>query len=279
MQLKLAGADFTYPLLTHDQVLDVMVMLGYQGVDIGLFQDRSHLQPSDILPNLAASARELSAKVAGRGLDFADIFFQSSSFEVMTANHPDAAERARSREFFQQMLEFTVRCNARHMTGLPGLKWGQEPHETSLKRCAEELVWRVEKAKEVGVTFSVEPHLGSVAPTPQDALRLVELAPGLTLTLDYTHFTYQGFPDSDVEPLIPYASHFHARGACRGRLQAPSKENVIDYPRVLRALNNAGYTGYIGIEYVWQDWERNNEVDNISESILLRDEILAVDLM
>lgn len=277
MQLNLAGADFTYPLLAHDQALDVLAMLGYQGVDIGLFQDRSHLQPSHVLPNLATSARELGDKVRARGLDFADIFFQSSSFEVMAANHPDAGERRKSRHFFQQMLEFAARCGARHMTGLPGLRWDGEAPATSIQRCAEELVWRVEKAKEADVTFSVEPHLGSVVPTPQEALQLVEQVPGLTLTLDYTHFTYQGIGDAEIEPLIPYASHFHARGACRGRLQAPRAENVIDYVRVLRELKRAEYTGYIGIEYVWQEWERNNEVDNISESIMLRDLLLAVD--
>ncbi len=35
--------------------------------------------------------------------------------------------------------------------------------------------------------------------------------PGLTLTLDYTHFTRIGLADTEVEPLVQYASHFHAR--------------------------------------------------------------------
>ena len=29
--------------------------------------------------------------------------------------------------------------------------------------------------------------------------------------------------------------------------------------------------GYVGIEYVWIDWEHCNEVDNLSETILWRD--------
>jgi hypothetical protein len=36
-------------------------------------------------------------------------------------------------------------------------------------------------------------------------------------------------------------------------------------------MKNLGYGGYIGIEYVWTDWEHCNEVDNLSEVILLRD--------
>jgi sugar phosphate isomerase/epimerase len=101
----------------------------------------------------------------------------------------------------------------------------------------------------------------------------VKDVPGLTLTLDYTHFTRSGLPDRVVEPLIPYASHFHARGARRGRLQAALPQNTIDYGRVLRLMKRSGYKGYLGVEYVWTDWEHCNEVDNLSETIRLRDQL------
>ena len=82
-----------------------------------------------------------------------------------------------------------------------------------------------------------------------------------------------GVADVEVEPLVPHATHFHARGARRGRLQASFKENVIDYGRVLDVMARAGYAGYVGVEYVWIDWQHCNEVDNLSETILLRDMI------
>ena len=71
--------------------------------------------------------------------------------------------------------------------------------------------------------------------------------------------------------MIAHASHFHARGARPGRLQASFKENVIDYGRVLDVMRQVGYAGYVGVEYVWIDWEHCNEVDNLSETILMRD--------
>ena len=95
--------------------------------------------------------------------------------------------------------------------------------------------------------------------------------PGLTLTLDYCHFTCNGTPDDRIEPLAEFASHFHVRGAANGRLQASFKDNVIDYKRVVDTLDEAGYSGYIGLEYVWIDWEHCNECDNLSETILYRD--------
>ncbi len=36
-------------------------------------------------------------------------------------------------------------------------------------------------------------------------------------------------------------------------------------------MRSEGYRGYIGIEYVWTEWERCNEVDNLSEVIRYRD--------
>ena len=77
--------------------------------------------------------------------------------------------------------------------------------------------------------------------------------------------------DRAVEPLVRYASHFHARGARRGRLQASFKQNVIDYGRILKQMRKTGYKGYIGVEYVWTDWQHCNEVDNLCETILFRD--------
>jgi sugar phosphate isomerase/epimerase len=142
----------------------------------------------------------------------------------------------------------------------------------------DELAWRVEQARDHKMTFSVEAHIGSIVPTPEAAARLVALTPGLTLTLDYTHFTREGVPDARVEPLVPHASHFHARASCKGRLQASFKDNAIDYARVLRKLKAASYRGFVGIEYVWIDWAHCNEVDNLSETILLRDYLRSVPL-
>ena len=275
MKLRLACADFTFPMLAHNDVLKLIAMLGVDGVDIGLFEGRTHIQPSQVIADLAGSARDLSRRVADQGLALADVYYQANggSFYDRAANDPKPAEQARSRDLFLRMLEFTLRCNAKHMSGLPGVDWDGETHDQSLKRAADELSWRAEQARQVGVVYSVEAHVGSVAPTPAAAKALVDLAAGLTLTLDYTHFIRQGFSDADCEVLMPYASHYHARGANAHKLQALFKENSIDYAGVLRAMEHAHYAGYVGIEYVWTEWEHCNEVDNLSETVLLRDHL------
>ena len=271
MTLHLACADFTFPLLTHDQALDLVRMLGFDGIDIGLFEGRSHLWPSREFANLAGSARQLKTKLADRGLALADVFLQTApDFVSLAPNQPDARRRRKARDLLARTLEYAQAAGSRHVSALPGVRFEDESAADSWGRACDELAWRVEQAQRAGLTFSVEAHVGSIAPRPRQALRLVESVPGLTLTLDYTHFTRCGLPDRQIEPLVPHASHFHVRGA-QGPAAGALKDNTIDYDRVLEVLRGCGYRGYLGIEYVWIDWEHCNEVDNLSETILWRD--------
>lgn len=272
MNIRLACADFTFPLLDHNGSLDLIALLKLKGVDIGLFEGRSHLWPSREFRNVGKSARALRRKVENRGLKVADVFLQmDADFVPYAINHPDPRRRRKARDWFQRTLEYAVECGSRHVTVLPGVYFPDEPRRTSWGRSVDELAWRVEQAKEHRIIFATEAHLGSVAPKPNRAEALVEAVPGLTLTLDYTHFTRAGLDDQVVEPLIPHASHFHTRGARRGRLQTSFDKNTIDYGRIIKEMKRTGYRGWIGIEYVWIDWEHCNEVDNLSETIRFRD--------
>ena len=272
MNLKLACADFTFPLLPHERVLDLIAMLGFDGVDIGLFEGRSHLWPSRVFKKPTLTGAQLGRQLRAQGLRCADVFLQMApNFVPYAINHPEPARRKRARDWFLRTLDYAAAAGARHVTALPGVEFDTEPAIDSWRRSCDELAWRVHQAQERQITFSVEAHVGSIVPRPTPALRLVRSVPGLTLTLDYTHFTRAGLPDRQSEPLVAWASHFHARGACRGRLQAAFHANTIDYARVLRAMKKAGYNGYVGVEYVWIDWEHCNEVDNLSETIQMRD--------
>ena len=274
--VQLACADFAFPLLPHDHVFDLIAMLGVKGVDIGVFPDRSHFQHKDFLADPAGSARELSARVRDRGLEFADIFHQSAGdLESLAENHPDADVRQRSRDLFLKTLEFVTLCEGKHMTSLPGIHFESESHADSLKRCSEELAWRLEQANAANVVYSVEPHMWSVAPNPATARELLEMTPGLTITLDYGHYTTQGMSDAEIEPLWPDASHFHARCAAKDKLQTSLAKNTIDWQGVVQAASGAGYEGYFGLEYVIMDVDIVEDVDNLSETILLRDVLRA----
>jgi sugar phosphate isomerase/epimerase len=277
MRPRLACADFTFPLLPHDKVLQLIAMLEFSGVDIGLFENRSHLWPSREFAQPGQSAQRLKDQLDAYGLVAADIFLQMDpDFTPYAINHPEAARRQKARDWFVRTLEYAAQVGAHHVTTLPGVEFDGAVPADAWQRAVDELHWRVEQAQRFGIVFGVEPHVGSIAPHPQLAAELVAQVRGLTLTLDYTHFIRLGMADAEVEPLVALASHFHVRGARPGRLQTGFKDNTIDYARVLDAMRATGYAGWLGIEYIWLDWEGCNECDTISETILFRDHVRAL---
>jgi sugar phosphate isomerase/epimerase len=274
--LSLSCADFSFPLLPHDAALKVIALLGLRGVDLGLFAGRSHLRPDKELRQPAGHGAVLRRRLARAGLVAADVFLQvHDNFTDFAVNHPAAARRKFAREQFLRTLDYAAAAGSAHVTILPGVVFQGESRAASLARAAEELSWRVERAAPLKLTVAVEPHVGSIADTPERALELAARAPGLGLTLDYAHFTRAGVPDKRVEPLAARATHFHARCARPGRLQCGFTENAIDFPRAMKALSRSAFKGWVALEYVWIDWEHCNEVDVLSETIRLRDHLAA----
>lgn len=271
MKPKLSCADFSFPLLSHEAAVRVISLLGLRGVDIGLFARRSHLRPEKELNRPEKSGADLRRRLEGEGLVASDIFLQvHENFADFAVNHPEAKRREFARQQFLKTLDYAVAAGSKHVSILPGVTFPGEPRNASLARGVEELAWRVECAASNKLTVGIEPHVGSIVDTPARALDLADLVPGLGFTLDYAHFTRAGIPDDQIEPLCERATHFHARCARKGRLQSSFKENTIGFARVLKALERHRFSGWIALEYVWIDWEHCNEVDVLSETILLK---------
>ncbi len=272
--LRISCADFTFPLLPPDKALALLQLLDFEAVDLGFFAGRSVIQPQDIVANPKAAAAEMIRKLKHHGLHASDVFLQTSADLVLdSANDPDPNVRKRVRHTFEGMLEFAAALGAGHMTGLPGVSHAGVSDEDSLKLAADEASWRTAAAKRLGVIYAVEPHLGSICADVPAVLRFLDHSEGVTLTLDYGHFIEKGIANEAVHCLLPFASHFHARGGCRGKLQGTVNENTIDFGAILKQFRANNYAGYICLEYVWLDWRGCDRTDNLSETILLREHL------
>jgi sugar phosphate isomerase/epimerase len=275
--MRLACADNTFRLVQPwESAVELIRLLEIPAADVCLMGNRSHLRPEDVRNDIPGCAERIVAGLGASGLACSDVFcIPWTDFERYAPNHPDIEERERSWALFEAMLELAARVGAPGLTMLPGIDWPGESHGESFARSVAELARRAEAALARGVRFSIEPHLGSVAQDPAEAERLCAEAPGVELTLDYSHFVYQGYPESSIEPLVEHARHFHARGAAERRMQTALKGNVIDFERMVEVARSAGYDGDIGLEYLWIDWEGLNTCDTVSETILLRDRLSA----
>lgn len=269
--MKFSCADFTFPLLPHDSVLQLIKLLGIHAVDLGFFSGRSHLQPEHVRGNVVGAAKKFRARMDDLGLELADVFLQTSEDPAgLPANHPDQAVREKTREFMKLAIEFAVNAGSRHITGLPGVSHLGVSDGDSLSRAAEESSWRAAEATKAGLVYAVEAHVGSICPSPETTLEFLRQSQHVTLTLDYGHFIYQGLSNESVHSLLRHASHFHARGGAPRQLQSTVKDNTIDFAAIVRELRRLNYQGFICLEYVWVDWEGCNRTDNVSETLLLK---------
>ena len=275
--MKLGCADFTWPLMTHEDVVRHIAALGFDGIDLGLFEGRSHVQPGMVRQDVAMWSGVIGERLATAGLEAADVFFVPSfNLEDLAPNHPDRAQRDGGFEAFCDILEFARRLGAPGMTMNGGIPLEGQSTSDSMRLSASELTRRVEAAAEHDIEVRVEASVNSNTPTPEMALELVDAVPGLKLTLDYCHFVYQDIPESDVHPLLEHAAHFQCRGAAPGRMQVNFQENAIDYRGVLERLMALGYDAYFSIEYVWIDVWDCNRTENTMETIQFRDFVKAV---
>ena len=275
--MKLGCADFTWPLMTHTDVVRHIAMLGFDGVDLGLMEGRTQVQPGMVRQDVAMWSGVIGERLAAAGLEAADVFFVPSfNLTDLAANNPDPDQRDGGHEAFLDILEFSRRIGAPGMTMNGGIPIEGQSTADSLRLSAAELTRRVEAAAEHDIEVRVEASVNSDTATPEMALELVDAVPGLKLTIDYCHFVYQDIPESDVHPLLEHAAHFQCRGAAPGRMQVNFQENTIDYRGVLERLVALGYDAYFSIEYVWIDVWDCNRTENTMETIQFRDFVKAV---
>lgn len=269
--VEFSCADFTFPVLSHKKALQLIALMDFKWVDVGLFQDRSHIQPSDQFDKPEYRGKILRDLTGGFGLQISDIFLQAAlDFTNYAINNPNDAIRKELRGMFERAIEYASAAGCKHLSGLPGVEFSR-PGSHAL--CVDELYWRVERAKKAGITFSVEPHLGSIMSTPEDALVLLKEVPGLSIVLDHSHYTAQGIDMERVRPLTAYATHIHVRGAAKGKMQTSVACNETDFAQVASDIKENGYAGIICMEYTYVDWENCNCTDNVSETLLLRERL------
>lgn len=139
------------------------------------------------------------------------------------------------------------------------------------KDCTEEQAfnWAVECLREVaaygqqkGVVVALENH-GGITSTAEQVLKLLGAVNNdwLGVNLDFGNFRQD--PYAEFEVCAPYAVTTHAK-THHGSAEGPV---AVDYARVVEIMRNAGYKGYITIEYEGKE-EPRVAVPQFAEQLL-----------
>jgi sugar phosphate isomerase/epimerase len=269
MTVAYSCADYSWPHLSQPVVMDVVADLGFTGMDVAVFGTMTSVTVPDVVARPHERAAEVRGAAAERGLVVADVFLTGHHLDLArlspTSRHPgDVDELSR---IYRGIVEFADAVGAPGITLLPGVIEEGVTREEAFARSAESLSELIALATPRGLGVSIEPHIGSIVPTASEVLELIELTPGLQVTLDPAHLVHGGDPvDTAVLPLVPVTRHLQARFGGPGAMQSRRADNRIDYARIVNALLDDGYDGWLASEFVWMAKWDCDRVDNVAES-------------
>lgn len=262
--MKLACTSWSFPALTLPEVAGVARVLGLDAVDVGVFYTSSLDRA-----RLVEAPEEYGAQLQ-LDLPISNVYYLFGT-DIEERNLADPASLEANTADFKQVLRF---CQAAHILSvmlLPGVLNPGQSRNDALETSAAALQTLVALATQAGVTLVVEPHVHSFLESPALTLALLERVPGLQLALDYAHFVCLGYRQEEIDVLAPFAGHVHLRQARSGVLQAKLAQGTINFPAVLATLRAGGYSGYLALEYVHQDYMNTLHDDVLTETVQLRD--------
>lgn len=268
--MQLSGAAWSFVGANLRESRDIYQVLGIDAIDV-LAAPGALLDSVKIVQDPKREAR----KVAALRTPIANLMFLfAPDFSQRATNHHDHQVRARNISEFQAVVEFCNRAGIPSVTVVPGIEQEGWSHEKSLAVSAETLNEFAAIAATGRVTLLFEAHASSILESPQETQVFLENNPRLKLTLDYSHFVFNGHSQEAVNILVPYARHIHLRQAAPRILQARWDDGTVDFVKVVENLIKAHYHGYLALEYEHDKWLDSDRVDVVSETIKMRNTVL-----
>ena len=266
MSIRLGGHIFSTPHCTVEESARIWRALGIEVMDLGNGRD---LDPVTVASDPKGTAERVLDVGRRAGMSFHDAFPQATDKHI--TNTPDEQEYAHQRRVYEGWIAFAAEAGLNGISLSPGKYWAGLSVEEAYVRGREQLRSLARTAGERGVTLRIEPHVESVTWSPELALRMLDDVPGLSLTLDHSHFVFHGIPYEQIAVMHPHGTHWHARQAALGRLQTGLEQGEIDFQRIVGNLVADGYDGVIALEVVHTPWLQLEGQDVLGETVWLRD--------
>jgi sugar phosphate isomerase/epimerase len=239
--------------------------LGFGGLDLGYFYGPA-LSKAAILADPEAVAKQVRAL----GITVPN-FYHLFGDTLADRNLADATHLQRNAEDFGKIVKFCEAAGIPSVFVLPGVCNPGQGRAQALAQSAASLATLLPIAQRAGITLTIEPHVHSFLESPTLVLDLLAKVPGLKLTLDYAHFVCMGHTQDAIDVLAPHAAHVHVRQARPGALQTKLAKGTINMEAMLATLRDAGYGGWLSVEFVHQDYMDTLYDDVLTETIACRD--------
>jgi sugar phosphate isomerase/epimerase len=228
--------------------------LGFKYVNIGAFREDFPVPPSRILAEPIKAGREIREVCIRYGVMPVEFFICSVVIEDgsrVQPNDPDPTRRRAMLEAFRKVCECGVEAGLSHIMGVPGEVAANDAPDHGMSISLDTLPKMQEIAARAGIGFTIEPHTGSLLTTPDTVLAMLKELPGLTLSLDYSHFIGAGFKPEELLPLHPHIKHIHAKPARNGVPKCLFYDGDDYYEILLKDLLARGWDGVMAMECMY----------------------------
>ncbi len=167
-------------------------------------------------------------------------------------SHPDRRDEARRR--VEEALEFARRIGCHRIHAMLGNRRPDLERARQVACAVEQLAWAAPLAEEADVTLLVEPLNAFDAPdylihTTAEGMEIVRAVDHPRVRLQYDVYHGQMQEGNLIHTITEHLAHIgHIQiSDVPGRHQPGTGE--IHFPNIFAALEQLGYTGYIGLEY------------------------------
>ena len=246
--MKLAICNEIFQGWKIDDVFRYAAQLGYDGVEIAPFTLANSV--TDISPAERTRLRDTAAR---NHIEIAGIHWLLVKPEGLYLNHPDAAIRERTANYFCELVDFCADIGgARMVVGspkqrslLPGVSFEQGRDWTLAT--FRKAVTRAE-ARRVIICFEpLGPGETNFVNTAAEAIALVGQmsSPNFKIILDVKAMSSESKPIPQViRESWPHFEHFHANDP---NLKGPGF-GAVDFKPIVAALREVGYNGFASVE-------------------------------
>ena len=234
--MKIAGSSLLYSRESLSTACERLATLGFEYIDVGVLEGWAHVDPSEVVGNVDATADRI-ATVCSRA-DLEPVAFNASAGDV---------------DIGEERSRITALAALASQLGVDVLTLPAASSDADLETDIDRFRTLVDAVDDYDVTLTVETHVNTHPEDPETATRYAESIPGFGLTLDPSHFAVgPHWGPTVLDELLGHVDHLHVRqaGSEPDELQRPVEDGRIDFETLFSDLERVGYDGVASVEYI-----------------------------
>ncbi len=193
--------------------------------------------------------REIKKQAADHGLAVSTLLTISQFYYTLTS--PDDAVWNQGVDLVSRLIDIAVELEAPNLLVVPGVVTSHVDYETAYNRLVDAL-WRLkDKAENSGVGLGIENIWGKILYSPLEMRALVDTfsSPSVGVHFDVGNVIQYGHPDQWIRILGGRILSVHLKDYDEGinniRAFTHLFQGSVPWDRVMRALRDIGYDGYL----------------------------------